>query len=57
MASQIVCLAYREQKRILTVDAEKEELYQAGLGEKEIAFESLAISQEEFRVLVLDHFP
>ena len=54
---KFVCLAYRDQERIPTVDAEKEELYQAGLGENEIAFESLAISQEEFRALVLDHFP
>ncbi len=54
---KFVCLAYRDQERIPTVDADKEELYQAGLGEKEIAFETLEMSQVEFRNLLLEHFP
>ena len=47
----------RDQERILTVDAEKEELYRAGLGEKEIAFESTEMSQPEFCELLFDHYP
>lgn len=39
------------------MDADKEELYQAGLGEKEIAFKTLEMSQVEFRNLLLEHFP
>ena len=54
---KFVCLAYKDQERIPTVDADKEELYQAGLGEKEVAFETLDISQVEFRNLLLEHFP
>ena len=43
------CLAYHDQERIPATDAEKEELYQAGLGERELLFPSLELSQEEFR--------
>ena len=54
---KFVCLAYKDQERIPTVDADKEELYQAGLGEKEVAFETLDMSQVEFRNLLFEHFP
>ena len=54
---KFVCLAYRDQERIPTVDADKEEHYRAGLGEKEIAFETLDLSQVEFRNLLLEHYP
>ena len=59
---RFVCLAYRDQERIPTVDAEKEELYRAGLGEKEkekekeIAFESTEMSQPEFCEVLFDHY-
>ena len=52
-----VCLAYRGQDKIPTTDYQKEELYQAGLGEKEIIFESLDLSQQEFKDLILKHYP
>jgi len=42
---RFVCLAYRGQSRQPTTDADKEELYQAGLREKEIEFQSLDLSQ------------
>ena len=51
------CLAYHDQQRIPATDFEKEELYQAGLGEREILFSSLDISQEEFRELLYEYFP
>lgn len=54
---KFVCLAYRDQERIPTTDCDKEELYQAGLGEKEIIFENLEISQSEFRDIILENFP
>ena len=47
------CLAYKNQKRIPTTEAEKEELYQAGLGDKEISFDDLHISQQEFHDNIL----
>ena len=54
---RFVCLAFRDQSRQPTTDADKEELYQAGLGEKEIEFESLDLSQLEFRELLYTSFP
>ena len=45
---KFVCLAYHDQEKIPATDAEKEELYQAGLGEQEITFSSLDLSPEEF---------
>ncbi len=54
---KFVCLAYKDQARIPTTDADKEELYQAGLGEKKIAFEELEMSQSGFKELLLMHFP
>ena len=41
---KFVCLAYRDQERIPTTDYDKEELFQAGLGEKEISFASIDMS-------------
>ena len=54
---KFVCLAYIHQTKIPSTDAEKEELYQAGLGEKEISFESLDMSQADFRNILLHNFP
>ena len=49
------CLAYRDQSHQPTTDADKE-VYQAGLGEKEIEFDSLDLSQLEFRELLYTSF-
>lgn len=54
---KFVCLAYMDQDRMPMTDYDKEELYQAGLGEKEIAFESLKMSQQQFKDLLLKEFP
>ena len=51
------CLAYTDQEKPPTYEADKEELYRAGLGEKEILFEDVNISQEEFHEFLLDNFP
>ena len=51
------CLADSDQSHIPTTDAEKDELYEAGLGEKEIAFDNLDMTGEEFRELLYTHFP
>ena len=44
-----ICLAYRDQGRIPTTDIDKDELYEAGLGMKEIEFDSVDMSAEELR--------
>ena len=54
---KFVCLAHRDQDRIPTTDAEKEELYLAGLWEKEIEFESLDIPLSEFCEKLFKSFP
>ena len=51
------CLAYMDQCKSPTSEADKEELFRAGLGEKEIAFEDVNISQEEFHDVILENFP
>ena len=50
---KFVCLAYTDQERIPTSDFDKEELFQAGLGKKEICFNDIEISQEEFKDVIL----
>ena len=54
---KFVCLAYRDQERIPTTDADKEELFQAGLGEKEIHFDNLDIDQSELKEILFANFP
>lgn len=54
---KFMCLAYIDQDRSPTTDFEKEELYRAGLGEKDVAFENLEIEQSEFRDIILENFP
>ena len=54
---KFVCLASTDQSRIPTTDVDKELLYQAGLGEKEIFFEQLDIDAVEFREILYQTFP
>lgn len=54
---KFVCLAYRDQDRSPTTDADKDELFQAGLGEKEIMFPSLDMDASAFKELLLESFP
>ena len=54
---KFVCLAYTVQDRSPTTDFDKEELYRAGLGEKEILFDNIDIGQAEFRDVLIESFP
>ena len=50
-------MAYRDQCRIPTTDFDKDELYEAGLGIKEVEFNSVDMSSEEFREVMLESYP
>ena len=52
-----MCLAYTGQERIPTTEFDKEKLYQAGLGEKEVVFDDLDLSEEDFKEVILQAFP
>lgn len=54
---KFVCLGFFGQDKMPLTDYQKEELYQAGLGEKEIVFESLNLSQQQFRDRLMKEFP
>ena len=54
---KFVCLSYTDQEKIPTTDFDKEELFQAGLGEKQINFDDIDINQEDFKDVILDTFP
>ena len=54
---KFVCLAYKGQDKIPTTDYDKEELFQAGLGEKEIEFKSLDLHSSAFKEILFDVFP
>ena len=51
------CLAKITQNRSPTTESEREVLYRAGLGYKEIQFEDVYISQEEFQDVILEQYP
>lgn len=57
MEAQLFCLAYRDQERIPTSEYDKEELFQADLGEKEVEFPTLDMSDEQFKEVLLSYFP
>ncbi len=52
-----VCLAYKDQNRIPTTELEKDELYEAGLGTKDIEFFSINMNAEEFRDVLMQSYP
>ena len=54
---KFVCLAHCETKRVLLLESDKNELFAAGLGEKEIEFENLNCSADEFQDCLFDKFP
>ena len=51
------CLAYVGQARIPTSESEKDDLFDAGLGEKDVEFEQLDISPDEFKEVIFSVFP
>ena len=54
---RFVCLAYCDQYKIPTTDVEKDDLLQAGLGEKEIEFISLDLDADKFRKVLYQAYP
>ena len=54
---KFVCLAYVGQSRIPTTEGDKDELFEAGLGEKDVEFESLNLSAEKFKAVLIEAFP
>ena len=54
---KFVCLAFRNQERVPVTDYEKEELRQAGLGEKLIEFDTLEMTQKQFKDHLIKSFP
>ena len=54
---KFVCLAHRDQDHIPTTDAEKEELYQAGLWEKEIELNHSTYLRVNFEKSCSNLFP
>ncbi len=54
---RFICLARHDQTRIPTTDTEKDDLLEAGLGEKCIEFQSINIEGEEFREILYSTFP
>ena len=47
-----VCLAFYSQRKIPTTASDKDELFEAGLGRKEIEFTSLDLEPKDFRELI-----
>ena len=54
---KFVCLASHDHNRIPTTDCEKDNLLEAGLGEKPIEFDDVDISADEFREIIYKHYP
>lgn len=54
---KFVCLAHQGQNRPPLCEADKDELFAAGLGEKEIEIDDLDASSEEFQEILLQAFP
>ena len=54
---KFVCLAFRNQERVPVTDYEKEELRQAGLGETLIVFDTLEMTQKQFKDHLIKSFP
>ena len=52
---RFVCLAWRDQHKIPTTDVEKDDLLEAGLGEKVIEFPSLDANGEEFKEIYSEY--
>ena len=54
---RFVCLAARNQDRIPTTDAEKDDLLRAGLGEKNVEFDDIDMDTNSYREVVLKAYP
>ena len=54
---RFVCLAHFGQTKVPTTEHEKSELFEAGLGEKEVKFSEIDISATQFRDVLYGTFP
>lgn len=54
---KLVCLARQGQDRPALRECEKDELFAAGLGEKEIEFDDMEAAPEEFQEILFEAFP
>ena len=54
---KFVCLARTGQNRIPLSESEKDKLFSAGLGEKELEFPKLDTTADEFRDILYEGFP
>ena len=52
-----ICLAFYTQRKISTTESDRDELFEAGLGRKEIEFTSLDLEPKDFRELIYEMFP
>ena len=51
------CLAYVGQTRLPANEAQREELFEAGLREKEVEFDNIDISTDEFKEVLFFNYP
>ena len=54
---EFVCLAYCQQKKVPTTECERDELFEAGLGKKEIEFSTLEMDVNAFREVLYEAYP
>jgi len=54
---QFVCLAYCQQKKVPTTKGEREKLFEAELGRKEIEFPTLEMDASAFREVLYEAYP
>ena len=54
---QFVCLAFYLQKKLPTTKIEMDELFEAGLGRKDVEFSSLDLDPKAFREVMFEAFP
>ena len=54
---RFMCLAFRDQTKIPTTDYQKDDLLEAGLGEKEVEFSTLELNADQFKEKIYSVFP
>ena len=54
---QFACLVTRDQDHISTIDVEKDDLFRAGLGEKNAEFDDIDMDANSYRDVILKAYP
>ena len=57
METSICLSSLLQSEKIPTTESKRDELFEAGLGRKDIEFSSLDLDPKEFRDLILETFP